>query len=127
MTRLPSVILLTVLMHINEAAVNTSNGFVLMINSTVHNRTLFKQPTREATYLGAIIAFVFIFFGLIGNILLITTILSVKKLRTNIINIFIVSVSSSACAGNAREVRSAGCPLPHPSGAFIVSPPTSLF
>ena len=49
-------------------------------------------PTRQATFIGAIVAIVFIFFGLIGNLILITTILSVKKLRSNIINIFIVSV-----------------------------------
>ncbi|CAF0924227.1 unnamed protein product [Adineta ricciae] len=49
-------------------------------------------PTRQATFIGAIVAIVFIFFGLIGNLILITTILSVRKLRSNIINIFIVSL-----------------------------------
>ena len=53
-----------------------------------------QRPTERATFIGAIFAFVFIFAGLIGNLLLITTILSVKKLRSNIINIFIVSVSA---------------------------------
>lgn len=52
-------------------------------------------PTRQATFIGAIVAIVFIFFGLIGNLILITTILSVKKLRSNIINIFIVSVKQT--------------------------------
>ncbi|CAF1236684.1 unnamed protein product [Adineta ricciae] len=97
MTRLPSAILFTLLVHINEAHVNPSTELSFMFNSTISNRTtltspLLRQPTRQATYLGAILAFVFIFFGLIGNILLITTILSVKKLRINIINIFIVSL-----------------------------------
>ena len=55
-----------------------------------------KFPTRQATTVGAILAFVFIFFGLVGNLILITTILSVKKLRSNIINIFIVSVKSDS-------------------------------
>ncbi|CAF3619264.1 unnamed protein product [Adineta steineri] len=69
-----------------------------MINSTIHNQTISStdsvvhRPTRQVTYIGAILAFVFIFFGLIGNVILITTILSVKKLRTNTINIFIVSL-----------------------------------
>ena len=99
MTRLPSAILFTLLVRINEAYVNPPTELSFMFNSTISNRTttlaspLLRQPTRQATYLGAILAFVFIFFGLIGNILLITTILSVKKLRINIINIFIVSVS----------------------------------
>ncbi len=77
----------------NEATSNLS----LKINSTIYYQTSLTdqsiaQPTRQATFIGAILAFVFIFCGLIGNILVITTILSVKKLRTNIINIFIVSV-----------------------------------
>ncbi len=66
------------------------------VNLTNHSQLIFadqiRLPTRQATFIGAILAFVFIFFGLIGNIILITTILSVKKLRSNIINIFIVSV-----------------------------------
>lgn len=73
------------------------NNNSLKFNSTISSQLfiteqLSKQPTRQVTFIGAILAFVFIFFGLIGNILLITTILSVKKLRSNIINIFIVSV-----------------------------------
>ncbi|CAF1667654.1 unnamed protein product, partial [Adineta ricciae] len=97
MTRLPSAILFTLLVRFNEAYVNPPTELSLMFNSTISNQTtltspLLRQPTRQATYLGAILAFVFIFFGLIGNILLITTILSVKKLRINIINIFIVSL-----------------------------------
>ena len=73
----------------NQAASN----FSLKINySTSLTDQSIIQPTRQATFIGAILAFVFIFCGLIGNILVITTILTVKKLRTNIINIFIVSV-----------------------------------
>ncbi|CAF0755524.1 unnamed protein product [Didymodactylos carnosus] len=49
-------------------------------------------PTREATFIAAMFAFIFIFIGLVGNIILLATILSVKKLRSNIINIFIVSL-----------------------------------
>jgi hypothetical protein len=81
----------------NEATIDLSYNLSIKINSTLHHQTLSTdqlatQPTRQATFIGAILAFVFIFFGLIGNILVITTILSVKKLRVNIINIFIVSV-----------------------------------
>ncbi|CAF2071801.1 unnamed protein product [Rotaria magnacalcarata] len=64
----------------------------MRVNSTLPTDQAASQPTRQATFIGAILAFVFIFLGLVGNILLITTILSVKKLRTNIINIFIVSL-----------------------------------
>jgi len=81
----------------NEVTIVSLSDFSLKFNSTINYQTiltdqLLKQPTRQVTFIGAILAFVFIFFGLIGNILLITTILSVKKLRSNIINIFIVSV-----------------------------------
>jgi hypothetical protein len=80
-----------------ETKVTVSTNLSMNINSSIDYQTilsdqLFRQPTRQATFIGAILAFVFIFAGLIGNILLITTILSVKKLRANIINIFIVSV-----------------------------------
>ncbi|CAF0887144.1 unnamed protein product [Rotaria sp. Silwood1] len=81
----------------NKTTVIISNGISININSTMSYQTILidqtlQQPTRQATFIGAILAFVFIFLGLVGNILLITTILSVKKLRTNIINIFIVSL-----------------------------------
>ncbi len=80
----------------NETTLATSNNWSIKSNITSHDQLIlsehFKSPTRQATFIGAILAFVFIFFGLIGNLLLITTILSVKKLRSNIINIFIVSV-----------------------------------
>ena len=85
---------------LNEASLVTSNGWSIRTNSTNDNHLSLTdqltQPTKQATFVGAILAFVFIFFGLIGNIVLITTILSVKKLRSNIINIFIVSVRYSA-------------------------------
>lgn len=80
----------------NEATLVTPNDWIAKTNLTNHDHLIysdhFKSPTRQATFVGAILAFVFIVFGLIGNIILITTILSVKKLRSNIINIFIVSV-----------------------------------
>jgi flagellar biosynthesis protein FlhB len=81
----------------NEVTVGPTIDFFLKMNSSIDYQStlanqLLRQPTRQATLIGAILAFVFIFFGLIGNLLLITTILSVKKLRMNIINIFIVSV-----------------------------------
>jgi len=80
----------------NEVTLVTSNDWSIKTNLTNHDQIIFsdnlKSPTRQATFVGAILAFVFIFVGLIGNIILITTILSVKKLRSNIINIFIVSV-----------------------------------
>ena len=75
----------------NEVTVVPSNALLLQMNSTIRYQ-ITQRPTEQATFFGAIFAFVFIFFGLIGNVLLITTILSVKKLRSNIINIFIVSV-----------------------------------
>ncbi len=81
----------------NEVTIVSSNNISLNLTSTIYYQTILadqlsKRPTRQVTFIAAILAFVFIFFGLIGNILLITTILSVKKLRSNIINIFIVSV-----------------------------------
>lgn len=81
----------------NKTTIFISNNLSLNINFTHNDQTLLtdqivRQPTRQVTFIGAILAFVFIFLGLIGNLLLITTILSVRKLRTNIINIFIVSV-----------------------------------
>ncbi len=81
----------------NEVTVIPSSTLLLKMNSTLQYQTtitshISQRPTEQATFIGAIFAFVFIFFGLIGNLLLITTILSVKKLRSNIINIFIVSV-----------------------------------
>jgi hypothetical protein len=80
----------------DEATLVTSNNWSITTNLTIQHQQIFsdqlRQPTEQATFIGAILAIVFIFFGLIGNIILITTILSVKKLRSNIINIFIVSV-----------------------------------
>jgi hypothetical protein len=85
---------------LNEASLVTSNHWSIRANITNDDQLSFtdqlRQPTKQATFVGAILAFVFIFFGLIGNIILITTILSVKKLRSNIINIFIVSVRYNA-------------------------------
>jgi hypothetical protein len=93
-TKLPSILFPLIMM--NEATLVTSNDWTIKANLTSYNQLIYhdqlSQPTRQATFVGAILAFVFIFVGLIGNILLITTILSVKKLRSNIINIFIVSV-----------------------------------
>jgi hypothetical protein len=92
---LPSSFFLPLIM-MNEAILVTSINWTIEVNLTSHNQQnlsdQLRQPTEQATFIGAILAIVFIFFGLIGNIILITTILSVKKLRTNIINIFIVSV-----------------------------------
>ncbi|CAF3339406.1 unnamed protein product [Rotaria socialis] len=76
----------------NQTTVITFSHVSMRVNSTLPSDQAVGQPTRQATFIGAILAFVFIFLGLIGNILLITTILSVRKLRTNIINIFIVSL-----------------------------------
>ncbi len=93
-TKLPFILFPLVIM--NEATLIPSNDWSIRTNLTNSNQMIFNDqvrlPTRQATFIGAILAFVFIFFGLIGNIILITTILSVKKLRSNIINIFIVSV-----------------------------------
>ncbi|CAF1479890.1 unnamed protein product [Didymodactylos carnosus] len=63
--------------------------FVILGNNSIDEKL---TPTREATFIAAMFAFVFIFIGLVGNIILLATILSVKKLRSNIINIFIVSL-----------------------------------
>ena len=87
--------------RMHETSVVSSSDVSTHLNSTLPYRTiltnqLLTQPTRQVTFIGAILVFVFIFVGLVGNLLLITTILSVKKLRTNIINIFIVSVRQQA-------------------------------
>ena len=49
-------------------------------------------PSRLGTALGAIIAFVFTIFGLIGDLLIIVAILQKAQLRNNLVNIFIVSL-----------------------------------
>ncbi len=91
---MPSILLPLIMM--DEATLVTSNNWSITVNLTIQHQQIIsdqlRQPTEQATFIGAILAIVFIFFGLIGNIILITTILSVKKLRSNIINIFIVSV-----------------------------------
>lgn len=76
-----------------------------------------QRPTERATFIGAIFAFVFIFAGLIGNLLLITTILSVKKLRSNIINIFIVSVSALHSIDSAKKRKNGN--FPSMSNSFL--------
>ena len=90
-TTLPSILFPLIIM--NDLSNAKENLTTAHLQSWTTSSNLSPQPTQQATLLGAILAFVFIFFGLIGNILLITAILSVKKLRSNIINIFIVSVS----------------------------------
>lgn len=92
----------------NEATIIKAGDWSIRINSTDPYQSFtqadpLRQPTRQATFIGAILAFVFIIIGLIGNIILITAILSVKKLRSNIINIFIVSVSDEIRDGEERE------------------------
>lgn len=68
---------------------NTGN-----LNHTFHNHSLviFYTPSRLGTALGAIVAFTFILFGLIGDLLITISILSKKELRNNLVNIFIVSL-----------------------------------
>ena len=87
-------------MAMNDASIVQATGWHTRGNLTGHHSPaltdLLREPTRQATFFGAILVFVFIFFGLVGNIILITAILSVKKLRSNIINIFIVSVSDDS-------------------------------
>jgi hypothetical protein len=51
-----------------------------------------QSPSRLGTALGAIIAFLFIIFGLVGDFLIIISILSKRDLRNNLVNIFIVSL-----------------------------------
>jgi hypothetical protein len=48
-------------------------------------------PSRLGSALGAIIAFLFIVFGIFGDTLIITAILTKRDLRNNLLNIFIVS------------------------------------
>ena len=78
----------------NEVETVKDNVTNLHFQNLISPVVSLPPPTQQATFLGAVLVFVFIFFGLVGNILLITAILSVKKLRSNIINIFIVSVSN---------------------------------
>jgi hypothetical protein len=108
----------------NDATLVTSNNWSIKTNITNHNQFIFsdqiRQPTRQATFIGAILAFVFIFFGLIGNIILITTILSVKKLRSNIINIFIVSVRDDHYG--REEKKAAFISIEHPFLFYLSFP-----
>ena len=57
----------------------------------VKNETLCIQlPSRLGTIIGSIAAFIFMFFGLAGNILIIVAILRSPKLRSNLVNIFVI-------------------------------------
>ena len=87
----------------NELMIDSTGSFPSKINFTSPSTEIDVRPSERVTFLGAIFAFVFIFAGLIGNVLLITTILSVKKLRSNIINIFIVSVSEVEKSWKRKE------------------------
>jgi hypothetical protein len=49
-------------------------------------------PSRLGTLIGATVAFAFIIFGILGNLLIIISILYRKDLRNNVVNIFIVSM-----------------------------------
>jgi hypothetical protein len=51
-----------------------------------------QSPSRLGTALGAIIAFLFIIFGLVGDFLILISILTKRELRNNLVNIFIVSL-----------------------------------
>ena len=103
------------LIIMNEAAMIKASDWSATVNSTDPDHSFaftdsLRQPTRQATFIGAILAFVFIIIGLIGNIILITAILSVKKLRSNIINIFIVSVCDDI-RGQRNDVLMTGSTL----------------
>ena len=57
----------------------------------IKNETLCIQlPSRLGTIIGSIAAFIFMFFGLAGNILIIVAILRSPKLRSNLVNIFVI-------------------------------------
>lgn len=55
-------------------------------------QSTYPQPSRLGSALGAIVAFLFIIFGIFGDSLIIIAILSKRELRNNLVNIFIVSL-----------------------------------
>jgi len=64
-----------------------------------HTSTLFlaqnsstQIPSKHITAFGATITFLFILLGLCGNLIILVLILSKRELRSNIVNIFIVSL-----------------------------------
>lgn len=64
------------------------------MNYTYLNTTQIQTqiPSRLGSAFGAAVAFIFIFFGIIGDTIIIISILSSKKLRNNLVNLFIVSL-----------------------------------
>jgi hypothetical protein len=70
----------------SAASVSSSS----LINNSLPLTTII--PSRQITALGAILTFIFITLGLCGNLIILVLILSKRELRSNIVNIFIVSL-----------------------------------
>ena len=56
------------------------------------NATIIIIPSREITALGSVVTFAFILLGLCGNLLILGLTLSNRKMRSSLINLFIVSL-----------------------------------
>jgi hypothetical protein len=75
-----------------ENLFNSSNYFHSTHFVGNHNSTMpHLLPSRLGSALGAIVAYIFIIFGIFGDALIIIAILTKRELRNNLLNIFIVS------------------------------------
>ena len=88
--------LATDLISDNSFLANDSLAIVFPFNRETSNNAneymTAAVPSRFGTALGAIVAFLFIIFGLFGDSLILIAILRKRELRTNLVNIFIVSL-----------------------------------
>ena len=81
------------ILSLNESVSLWSGVAAAEANSTPHMYTAaaLQHPSRLGSALGAVIAFLFILFGICGDALIIAAILSKRELRNNLLNVFIVS------------------------------------
>ena len=63
-----------------------ATNYVANINNSI------QIPSKQITAFGAILTFIFISLGLCGNLIILVLILGKRELRSNIVNIFIVSL-----------------------------------
>jgi len=76
--------------YIYSPSVSSSSSLSPLINNSLPLTTII--PSRQITALGAILTFIFITLGLCGNLIILVLILGKRELRSNIVNIFIVSL-----------------------------------
>lgn len=67
-----------------------NNSTNVLVNDSLLINTVIKIPSRFGTIVGAVTAFVFCFFGVISNLLILAAILRTSTIRKNLVNQFIV-------------------------------------